>query len=132
MIASLKLMKRVATLVNLIGAVALIALAIACASDKQTEDLLSAAGFKIVPADTPQRQANLKTLPANKTSMTTRDGKTYFIYPDPAHNVLYVGQQDQYNQYQKLRVESNIAQEQLNAAEINADNWGWWGPWGPY
>lgn len=117
---------------NLIAAVALVALALGCASGIHTENLLSAAGFEMVPADTPQRQAHLKTLPAHEISMTQRDGKTYFVYPDPPHNVLYVGQQAQYNQYQKLLVQNHIAEQQLNAAQINANNWGRWGPWGPY
>ena len=89
-------MKKVTALLSIIGAVVLVAMAIGCASTKQTENLLSAAGFKMVPADTPQRQAHLKTLPPKKVTMTQRDGQTYFVYPDPAHNVLYVGQQAQY------------------------------------
>ncbi len=120
-------MKKVTTLLSILCALALVVIASGCASTKKnTENLLSAAGFKMVPANTPQRQAHLNTLPPNKVSMTQRDGKQYFIYPDPAHNVLYVGQQDQYNQYQKLREQNQMAQEQVEAAQLNAD----WGPWG--
>ena len=101
-----------------------------CASTKpaERESLLSAAGFKMVPADTPQQQAHLKTLPAGKVSMTQRDGKDYFVYPDPAQNMLYVGNQAQYEQYQKLRVQHQMAQDQVTAAELNTD----WGPWGAW
>ena len=119
-------MKKVTALLSIVGAVVLVGMAIGCASTKQTENLLSAAGFKMVPADTPQRQAHLQTLPPKKVSMTQRDGQTYFVYPDPAQNVLYVGQQAQYNQYQHLREQNQMAQEQLEAAQLNAD----WGPWG--
>jgi len=119
-------MRKVTTLLGMLGAVVLVAMWTGCASTKNTENLLSAAGFKLVPANTPQRQEHLKTLPANKVSMTQRDGQTYFVYPDPKNNALYVGNQDQYNQYQKLREQNQLAQEQLNAAQLNAD----WGPWG--
>jgi hypothetical protein len=90
---------------------------------------LSAAGFKIVPATTPELQARLKTIPAHKVTMVQRDGKAYFVYPDVTQNVLYVGQNAQYQRYQQLREQSQLAQEQLNAAELNAD-WGAWESWG--
>jgi hypothetical protein len=57
------------------------------------------------------------------------DGKVYFVYPDVAQNVLYVGQNAQYQRYQQLREQNQLGQEQLNAAEVNAD-WGAWGTWG--
>jgi len=53
---------------------------------------LSAAGFNIVPATTPELQARLKAIPAHKVAMVQRDGKEYFVYPDVTQNVLYVGQ----------------------------------------
>jgi len=122
-------MKKVKNMLSITGAVVLVAMLIGCASTKQTENLLSAAGFKMVPADTPQREAHLKALPPNKITMTHRDGQTYFVYPDSAQNVLYIGQQAEYNQYQNLRLQSQLAQERLNAAAYNA-NWSVWGPWG--
>jgi hypothetical protein len=113
-----------------IGAAALLALTAGCASTRQTEDLLSAAGFKSVPATTPEQQAHLKTLPARKVTVVERNGKTYFVYPDVKQNMLYVGQQAQYQQYQKLREQYQMALEQENAAEMRAnEGWGMWGPW---
>ncbi len=107
------------------------ALAIGCASTKQTESLLSAAGFKMMPATTPAQEAHLKTLPAGKVTVVVREGKTYFVYPDAKQNVLYVGQQAQYDQYQKLRLQNQMAEEQVEAAQANADAafapWGGWG-----
>jgi hypothetical protein len=61
--------------------------------------------------------------------MVQRDGKEYFVYPDVTQNVLYVGQNSQYQRYQQLREQNQLAQEQLNAAELNAD-WSAWGTWG--
>ena len=58
---------------NLIGAIAVIALALGCAANtQQTENLLSAAGFRTVIANTPQRQTQLKALTPNKVSLVQR------------------------------------------------------------
>jgi len=124
-----KTMKKVATLLSMIGGASLLAVVVGCATTMRTEDLLSAAGFKIVPASTPELQARLKAIPAHKVTMVQRDGKEYFVYPDVTQNVLYVGQNAQYQQYQQLREQNQLAQEQLNAAELNAD-WGAWETWG--
>ena len=122
-------MKKVTALLSMIGGASLLALLVGCATTRQTEDLLSAAGFKIVPATTPELQARLKTIPAHKVTMVQRDGKAYFVYPDVTQKVFYVGQNGQYQRYQQLREQNQLAQEQLNAAELNAD-WGAWESWG--
>jgi hypothetical protein len=112
------------------GMLALLGVAIGCATTKQTEDLLSAAGFKATPATTAQRRAHLQTLPPHKVTMVVRAGKTYYVYPDAKAQVLYVGQQAQYDAYQKLRLENQMASEQFQAAESNAaEEWGAWGDW---
>ena len=56
-------MKHIFTGFNIIGAIALLAMALGCANTQQTENLLSAAGFRTIIANTPQRQQHLKTLP---------------------------------------------------------------------
>jgi hypothetical protein len=116
-----------------IMACALAAIVIGCASTKSTENMLSAAGFKMVPATTPQQQAHLQTLPADKITSVVRNGTTYYVYPDPKRQQLYIGREAQYQQYQKLRLENQMAEEQLQAAEMGPgwDAWGPWGMWGP-
>jgi len=110
------------------------ALAIGCSTTKDNENMLSAAGFKMVPADTPEREAHLNSLPADKITTVQRNGTLYYVFPDPKKNMLYVGQQPQYEAYQKIRLQNQMAQEQLSAAEMNENAWGVWGPWGggPY
>jgi hypothetical protein len=109
---------------------ALALLVVACASTKQTENMLSAAGFKMMPATTPEQKAHLTTLPAHKVTMVTREGKTYFVFPDAKQQVLYVGQQAQYDAYQKLRLQKQMAEEQAEAASAVEPAWGVWGGWG--
>jgi hypothetical protein len=110
----------------------LMALAIGCSTTKERENMLSAAGFRMVPADTPDKQARLQSLPADKITPVQRDGKTYYTFADPKNNVLYVGQEPQYQEYKKLRYQKQLADEQLSTAEMYNDAaWGGWGPWGP-
>ena len=120
-------MKYILTGFNLIGAIALLALAVGCANTQHTENLLSAAGFRTVIADTPQRQEHLKTLPPDKVTLVQRNGKNYYVYADPAHWQIFVGNPSQYQKYQQLRLASNLAQDQLETAQLNS-----WGPglWG--
>ena len=100
-----------------------------CASTQQTENQLSAAGFRMVPATTPQQQAHLKTLPPGKITRVLRDGKQLFVYPDVAQQVLFVGQDAQYQEYQRLRQQSQVANEQVEAAQLNSQpGWDVWGP----
>ncbi len=115
-----------------IGALAVLALALGCAANTQsTENLLSAAGFRTIVANTPQRQQHLKALPPNRVTLVQRNGKNYYVYADPAHYQIYVGNPSQYQQYQQLRLARNLAQDQLATAELNqqaATNWEMWGP----
>jgi hypothetical protein len=124
-----KPMKHIFTGFNLIGAIALLALALGCANTQQTENLLSAAGFRTIVANTPERQQHLKTLPPDKVTLVQRNGKNYYVYADPAHWQIFVGNPSQYQKYQQLRLANNMAQDQLEAAQMNSLNWGMWGPW---
>ena len=127
-------MKRILTGFNLIGAIALLTMVLGCANMQQTENLLSAAGFRTIIANTPQRQQHLKTLPPDKVTLLQRNGKNYYVYADPAHWQIFVGTPSQYEKYQQLRLANNLAQDQLATAEINqqtsAMGWEMWGPWG--
>ena len=123
-------MKRVKTLLRIISPAAFLALAVGCTTTTQTENMLSAAGFKAVPAVTPEQQAHLKTLPAHKITMAVRNGKPYYTFPDASHKILYVGQEAQYQEYQKLRLQKQMAADELGAAELNNGGaWGIWGNW---
>ena len=122
-------MKQIFTGFNLIGAIALLAMTLGCANTQQTENLLSAAGFRTIVANTPERQQHLKTLPPDKVTLVQRDGKNYYVYADPTHWQIFVGNPSQYQKYQQLRLANNMAQDQLEAAQMNSLNWGMWGPW---
>ena len=107
-------------------AAVLIAVAPGCASTKQTEDLLTAAGFKARPATTATQQAQIKSLPAHKVSSVEKGGKKYYLYPDAARNILYVGDSAQYEEYRKLRKQEQWADEASNpAAQLQEETLLW-------
>ncbi len=97
------------------------------------ESQLSAAGFSVLPANTPSRQAMLATLPPNHVSQIIRGDTVSYVYPDQVIcHCLYTGGQQAFAQYAAYVQQRRIADEQVTAAQIGFDG-GWdWGPWGGY
>ena len=108
----------------------LLALAVGCASTQQMETMLSAAGFRMVPASTPKQEAQLQHLPPGKVTLVPRGGTNYFLYPDLKKNVLFVGQQAQYQAYQQLRLKAQLEEEKAGEASLmstsDLDDFGLW------
>jgi hypothetical protein len=129
-------MKRLLTALSPIGALALVFLTLSCTGVQQTqnkENLLIAAGFKVIVPKTAAQQQKLKALPADKVTLVQKDGKTYYVFPDAANNQAYVGGPNQYQTYKQLRLQNQLANDNLEAAEMNQDasmDWGTWGGWG--
>ena len=127
-------MKQIRTLFNIISVVALLALTAGCATTTQSsENMLVASGFKVVTPKTPAQQQKLQKLPPGKVAQINKAGKTYYIFPDAAHNQAYVGGPKQYQAYQQLRIQNKLAEQQLETAEMYQDSmmgWGGWGGWG--
>lgn len=109
---------------------ALCAGASACAMQVQNkEDMLAAAGFTLVPANTPQRQASLSQLPPHKFAHQVRNNRVVFVYADPTIcDCLYVGDQAAYDRYRANVFQKNIANEQEMTAQMYQMDWGPWGP----
>jgi len=111
----------------------------ACETHRQIvaehEDRLSAAGFIIKPANTPERQAMLARLPGDKFVMRQNGDSIHYVYADPlVCGCLYVGTQQAYNQYKTDELAQRLADEQQLTAQTYSDaswSWGAWGPWGP-
>jgi hypothetical protein len=131
------------TITMRIGRVALLLfvplLLASCHSLQQKEQLLSAAGFKTVVPSSPAQSAHLKTLRQGRMTAVVKNGKTLFVLADARHNRLFVGNQQQYQSYQQLRLKNRLSQDKLATASLNADadnewsNWGgldtpYWGP----
>src|SRR5262245_10449239 len=86
----------------------------ACAAQVQNkEDMLAAAGFTVVPANTPQRQASLSSLPPHKFVRQVRNNVVVYTYADPTIcDCLYVGNQAAYDRYRENVFVKHIADEQ--------------------
>ena len=97
-----------------------------------TTSLLSAAGFHVVTPQTPKQQQLYAALPAYTVEHATVKGRSFYIYKDAKAGVAYVGHQPEYQRYQQLCVQQQIAQNYYMAAEMNrAAAFGWYGAWGP-
>jgi hypothetical protein len=101
-------------------------------STQNRESMLAASGFKTITPKTAAQQQKLQKLPPGKVTMVQKKGKTYYIFPDPAHNLAYVGGPRQYQQYQQLRNDNKLAKESLETADMYQDEemqWSVWGGW---
>ncbi len=107
-----------------------------------TADMLSAAGFHMKLADTPQKLALLKQLPPHKFIHKEKNGKVLTVWADPdGCKCLYVGNQTAWSYYKQQVFANHIAAEdQEAAADVEqtaafeegqaALNSGWgWGAW---
>jgi hypothetical protein len=130
-------MKYLFSPLSLIGALAVLAVAVGCATTgpgplssaaTQEESLLTSAGFKIKVATTPQEQQHLKTLTPNKLTTVHRNGKTYYVYADPTQKQIYVGTQAENKKYQQLRKANNLAEEKTYSEAMG--DWGVYEPFG--
>jgi hypothetical protein len=114
----------------LIASIALLALP-GCATiersnamDKQR--LLAAAGFRMKPADTPERFSQIQGLPQRKLTRVPAGSELRFVYADSTYcKCLYVGTEGAYDRYQELAIEKEVSDEQLEASM----NWDAWNPW---
>ncbi|OLA96575.1 MAG: hypothetical protein AUH19_06795 [Verrucomicrobia bacterium 13_2_20CM_55_10] len=101
-------------------------------STQNRESMLVASSFKVITPKTAAQQQKLQNLPPGKVTMIQKKGKTYYIFPDPARNVAYVGGPKQYRNYQQLRAENKLTREDLETAEMYQDaemQWSMWGGW---
>ena len=114
------------------GTVLLVNCASTQTSTQNRESMLAASGFKTITPKTAAQQQKLQQLPPGKVTMIQKKGKTCYIFPDPAHNLAYVGGPKQYQQYQQLRADNKLAKESLETAEMSQDasmQWSVWGGW---
>ena len=115
----------------------LLAVLVGCASwDAQNkESLLSAAGFRSRTPSTPNQQAMFNRMTPYKVERRIRNGKVLYAYADKQNNVVYLGGENEYQKYRQLALQQSIAQDQIEAAQINEDasmyqDFGpYWGPW---
>ena len=126
----------------LAGSLALAAmLATSCATPQptsETRDILVASNFKVVTPSTPAQLALLKKLPPGKLTVVNHKGKNWYVFPDAAHNLAYVGTPDQYQSFLQSYQDEQLTNGGIGAVNMAKDSaeWDAWdalGVWGgPY
>jgi hypothetical protein len=92
-------MEHILTGFSLISAWALLSLAVGCASSTPTaneQNMLIAAGSKTITPKTTAQQQKLQSLPPGQLAQITKNGQTFYVFPDAANNRAFVGGADQY------------------------------------
>ncbi len=115
-------MKKLINLRSVLRAIAALAIAIGCASTTTTtiaappqkEVMLQQAGFKTHTVTTARQKEHLQALPEGKVSIVQQNGKTFYAYPDAAHNLVYTGTEAQYQAYKQAQLQASIQNRGLN------------------
>ena len=92
-----------------------------CASmgASSTEPLLSAAGFRVQTPESAKQQELFAALPPYRLQRGTYQGKTFYAYKDEKQGIAYVGGEKEYQKYQQLAIQRQIARTQYEAAQMN-------------
>ena len=115
-------MKKLINLRSVLRAIAALAVAIGCvstttttiAAPPQKEVMLQQAGFKTHTVTTARQKEHLQALPEGKVSIVQQNGKTFYAYPDAAHNLVYTGTEAQYQAYKQAQLQARIQNRGLN------------------
>ena len=95
---------------------------------RANERLLTAAGFQMKAADTPEKAAHLQQLKPGKIIRREQNGQASYVYADrTVCNCLYTGTEQQFQEYRRLARQQNVADEDTSIAEDSSDRWGIWG-----
>lgn len=98
---------------------------------RNTESLLSAAGFTTMTPRTPQQRECYNDLPAYTIQRREANGKVVYAFADKKKGILYVGGEPEYQKFKQLAVQQKIANDQLQAAQMNQNAALHWDVWGP-
>jgi hypothetical protein len=104
--------------------------------DIETERLLSAAGFQMRLATTPEQLTALEARPQQKLVPQQHGDKIVYTYADAkVCKCVFAGTELAYNRFQKLALEREVTIRQQETAADNADaamDMSSFGPWGPW
>lgn len=131
----MKIQKFNSNVLIILGAAATALFLAGCESmgSANTTSLLTAAGFRARTPQTPKQQQIYAALPPYQVERATVPGKgVFYVYKDEKAGIAYVGREQEYQQYQQLAIQQQIAQNYYMAAEMErAAAWQWYGAWGP-
>ncbi len=108
--------------------------AIEKADRDNTERLLAASGFRVLPTNSPARQKALETMAPYKIERKLKGDDVYYSYACPDQNIAYIGNQADYSKYRELELQQEIANQNTASSEntvLAAQEWNDWRVWGP-
>ena len=89
---------------------------------ERIEPMLAAAGFHMLPADTPERVAETQRLTPLKVRYFIDNGKPRYWFNDPVNcHCVYVGSEKNYQQYEQIRLSQQAARQEAEAAQMNEE-----------
>lgn len=93
-----------------------------------TERLLSASGFQMRMADTPQKLEKIKMMSQRKLIRHQDNGKTNYVYADATYcKCVYAGTEKAYNKFKELSAD-RLAMDAMSARDENIRmDWEVWG-----
>ena len=122
-----------------LAALALLAAGSGCATRAdvmKTERELSAAGFQMRLADTPEKLEQIKALPQRQMVAREHLGRPFFLWADAKDcKCLYVGTERAHRRYARISLIGDALQtrretaEAREAAAMDLDSFGPWAPW---
>ncbi len=100
---------------------------------RSMEEQLRDAGFKVMLADTQERQKMLTTLRPETLTRIPRPDNVYYIYADPdLCSCLYVGRESEYDKLQQLSADMAKSNQAMITHEIAENQQAGWAPSGPW
>lgn len=97
-----------------------------------TEPLLSAAGFRVQTPETGRQRELFDSLPPYRLQRGNHQGKIFYAYKDEKQGVAYIGGEKEYQKYQELAIQRQIARDQYQAAQMNRMTaYHWYGAYRP-
>ena len=106
---------------------------VGCASmgSSNTKSLLAASGFRERTPETAQQKQLYAAAEAYKVQRISANGKTFYAYKDEKNGTAMVGDESNYQQFEKLAIQQRIAEQEYQAAEMRRDAaYGWYGAYG--
>ncbi|MES2661158.1 MAG: hypothetical protein V4689_21230 [Verrucomicrobiota bacterium] len=104
-----------------------------CASvgSSNTKSLLVAAGFREKTPETAKQKELYAAAESYKLLRITAEGKNLYAYKDEKNGTALIGNESNYQQYEKLAVQQQIAAQEYQAAVMRRDAaYGWYGAYG--
>ncbi len=99
------------------------------AAPGDVEEMLAGAGFKVIPADNPKRQAILQSVAPRQLVPQKKGQKMVYVYAVPEAQRLYVGDDAAYQRFINQAVLQKIEDRHRTVGGVRTDDPEFWTMW---